>query len=536
MENKIYDYKLLPKLSVYFNKTKSTVYLADSSKKKYYIPIENHINNNDFGIYKKIIVDNQNFNIKIQKNIFYIKHPNFLEPDKYYILGNSITEDDNLIDLIQYNKIEDGEIKNSFEIGINIFYPTSIIVFTKDYEIYDSIYSNLFRQLKMESSKRTKNWKIGYKYYSVDKNYYYLGKFYSRIDILGNFVNDDDIKNNKVHLYTTEITSDEKSISDVLKKRFIIYSEDKTNNYIILSCNEHIINVKNNLGSLYEGEKIFDLEDIDLDNYKDEVISNLYNQYMFYRDSSSDNSNIFSYESLDRDFLIKLFNTLIISPKEKSSISEDSKKKIKEIIKRYIIYSLTLKDKKQLDKFKKQSISNIIEDLILNLSGYSLETSVKLFNFYGIDIKNLIEKIYSDYLFLEDNLMNNLYDFQDYVKYVSFFRKFDNHLNFSYFNKKLSNSKTLKDTLNSEDLSNFLKEIFYKCIDFGGDSRYCYKFNYFNSGTIKNPVYLYNIGINLVNIINYCNGIENIPDKIKKEIMDKKYYLFFITVEDGIEF
>lgn len=54
------------------------------------------------------------------------------------------------------------------------------------------------------------------------------------------------------------------------------------------------------------------------------------------------------------------------------------------------------------------------------MSGYSLETSVKLFNFYGIDIKNLIEKIYSDYLFLEDNLMNNLYDFQDYVKYVSF--------------------------------------------------------------------------------------------------------------------
>lgn len=174
--------------------------------------IENQLNTTN---YIKVTVNNE-FNIKVASGGLYVKCSNFLDSEKWYVVINF--QADLIFDLVSQVKNNLGVFDETFEAIFNDNFIHTVGFICNSMDNYNSCFEEMGRRVVCDMSKKTKKRIPGHRYDSVDRSLYYLGSFKSRNNG-GKFATESNMVD--VDLYATNITKDDKNVSDIFKNHVI---------------------------------------------------------------------------------------------------------------------------------------------------------------------------------------------------------------------------------------------------------------------------------------------------------------------------
>lgn len=504
---------------VAFIVNKDTVYFADPSKKKYIDPVKRIFG----GASAEIHLTNKNFKAQIKKDVILVKNESLPDKDLYYKVGN--IDPSNIFEIAEGSTILRGDIQEEFEL---VFHSeaTAVRLITKSMSSYKETLEEMRRRLNCEIYSRTKNWKVGYRYDSIDSSLYYLGEVSSH-KIHPTNSSFYETPQRTVHLFVTEIDEDtEKSVSEVIKKRLYVKDEkDRSNRFRI--C------MRDNVGTLVESGKY--LED-DVTSIKS-LWEDMVNTYLEKKKKQySPNSSLYFHE--DVSSLLRIFDYTDLTDGE-VKISDSIKSKVEEVISehlyKYLVdyYDLTHYHVEQSVNSKKGRDKNV--DALISYFYYSLDDSntlkisyySDLFKKIGIDLKQIADKTLTRFECNKDSFDNDIESLLDYENY---YKRHDyNKYNKSIDQRSLKTSasyKTLNDAISGNHLRDAIMKLFKEARDsFGG---YVEKYEIINCGTLRKPTNITTCTISIMNIINYFGGIDKMSEFLKKDIIGEKF--FYITI------
>jgi len=165
--------------------------------------------------YTKQTVNNE-FHIKVDSEGLYVKCDNFLDTSKWYLVANF--DSDFIFKIISEVKNNLGVFDESFEAIFNDDCLYSVSFINNSMNDYNSCFEEMGRRVVCDMSKKTKKRIPGHRYDSVDKSLYYIGSFMSRNN-KGTFATDSNMV--PIDLYATNITKNDKNISDIFKNHVI---------------------------------------------------------------------------------------------------------------------------------------------------------------------------------------------------------------------------------------------------------------------------------------------------------------------------
>ena len=174
--------------------------------------IENLFNTNN---YTKLTVNNE-FHVKAAPGGLYVKCDNFLDSSKWYLVINFNSS--LIFDIISEVKNNLGVFDETFEAIFNDDYSHAVGFVSQSMNNYNSCFEEMGRRVVCDMSKKTKKRIPGHRYDSAEKSLYYIGAFMSRNN-KGAFANDSNMV--PVDLYATNITKNDKNISDIFKNHII---------------------------------------------------------------------------------------------------------------------------------------------------------------------------------------------------------------------------------------------------------------------------------------------------------------------------
>lgn len=499
---------------------------------------------------------NNNFHIRVNSSgNIEIRSDQFPDPTKYYMICSHNIFGDRLSKEVGYlisNLTNDkGDFSGyDFEVAFSNNDSLSIKFICKELEIYNSCLNELNRRTKCELFKKTKTFIPGHRYDSLDESIIYLGKFKSSksinkdssISITDNVL---DYKDVYLFIDADEISENEKSIKDIFNNRY--FSEADTRGI------KEIRKLKSMVDSgevlVNDIDSSFSLKDYHL-NLVNNLISNILDSTIKVPISNEDEIELITYKQ-DRDFMIKdILSPLMYFSENKYGNIEDN---VKNIVKTHLTnvirlsifeaLNLNIVNNSLLTNPTSSSIREIESILIYKFLSpeWKIESLINFLfinNFYdSISGTSLDDTIIRQEIVTCNNIMNNFssIDFENYCKSIS------RLLHENYYSRQRENTCsyykldiiTIESLFGKSQFTETLKTICREAIDTSGNNVDFFVIK--NLGTRKSPSYYISMCISLNNIINYFNGINNIPDEIISTIKLSRFNSLNIDIDLDIK-
>lgn len=495
--------------------TNNLVYLCSPEKKSYKSAILKKIYGNTLTV-NELTIENNQFNLKIDKNLrVYVKCKEFPDPNYFYEVKNFSKINDycdipNIGSIIsQVNGINFGIFPDNiiFEAAFSEEKPEEVIFINDSMPEYKEAFEEMKRRLNCSLYKKTKKWIPGHRYDSLTDTFYYLGEFLSRKkeEYNSTFITDEK-EMPIVHLVVKDVDKNSKKISDIFKTK--VFGKE-FNDIIVLD----------KLPSCVDSGEVLENDVIDIRDYWDNLVDNSYNRYK--------EVNEFGLISFDNQkYIFDIFCYQSIGKLGYENLSEIVRDRIEDVI------------EVGLTNFK-ISNTNFKSDKSSLLSEYStriIDGNIDRVNYYKnlFDNLQIDKKIFDKVINLDvDSLLNNI---DTYIKYGGIHKYFNKNTRtlVSRQREKSTNYKLDLITIN-ELLSGFddLKDLIINIIN---NARNNYGIGVtvmsdVNVGTKKSPKIYTNIFLSILDIIKYYGGIDNIPEKIKSEILSKKFWELDLMID-----
>lgn len=457
--------------------------------------------------YTKQTVNNE-FHIKITSSGLFVRCDNFLDSSKWYFVNNfQVPQVYWIISQIK-NDLGVFDESETFEAIFNDGLVSSVGFTNKSMFNYNSCFEEMGRRVVCDMSKKTKKRIPGHRYDSAEKSLYYLGSFVSRKTSKGMFASESNIT--PVDLYATNITKDDKSISDIFKNHVI------GDDIIAMETQESLVD----FGEILKND--FDKDDIQ--NYWKYLYQNSINKKDFDVEYKTWNYGrvlqVFSYQSA---------TNLNYNLPSEIDLPAYLKNVLLNIIKEYWNKNNKFRKDNEIKKSKSKS-ENITA--LLNLFFANLIDSNIYKNDYYTDmlckLKVDLSKL-ADIVLDEWEIMNKDADktWDSYVKLSSCIG--ENFISDQRTKEimRIDVKKVLIADLLPETLKNVIIDIAYNANDDFGLNINTYKI--YNLGTKRAPREYTEMKITLDDI---CKS-GKLDDKIKKDIMKEKFYSIEIFCNKG---
>ena len=487
------------------------VYLCSPEKKSYKTAILKKIYGNAASI-SEINIENNQFNLKIDKSYkVFIKCSEFPDPNRFYEVKNfsRINEYSDIPDIgniiAQVNGMDHGVYPDDivFEAVFSEEKPDEVTFINNCMPEYRDAFQEMKRRLNCSLYKKTKKWIPGHRYDSLNETYYYLGEFLSRRKEPYNsaFINNSSDMQ-VVHLVVKDIDDNFGKISDVFKTK-------------VFGNNDDDISVLDKLPSCVDSGEVLENDVTDIRDYWDNLIENSYNKY---KETNKFGLVTFNYQKYIYD--IFCYQS---AGKLDYNISELAKNKIEDIIKTELI-NIKVSSKSNKLNLLNEYATRIIDGNIDRVNYY-----VELLNVLQID-KNIFKEV--DNLDVDSLLL----DLNSYVKYGEIHRYFKDNSK-TLISKQREKSTSYKlDIITIDELLSGYDKLKAVVIDIINNARNNYgvgvsQLSDINVGTKKCPKIYTNISMNILDIINYYDGINNIPEEVKFEILNKKFWGLELSID-----
>ena len=491
------------------------VYLCSPEKKSYRSAILKKIYGNTQSP-KEVNIENNQFNLKINKDFrVFIKCGEFPNPNHFYEVKNfsKVSDYSDIPDIgsiiSQVNGIDHGVYPDNiiFEAAFSEEKPDEVMFINDSMPEYKEAFQEMKRRLNCSLYKKTKKWIPGHRYDSLSETYYYLGEFLSRRKEPYNssFIKDpSDMQT--VYLVTKDIDDSFGKISDIFKTK--IFGNENDN-----------ILVLDKLPSCVDSGEVLENDVTNIQDYWDNLVENSYNKYK--------NTNKFGLVTFDNQkYIFDIFCYQSVG-KLDYNISELTKAKIEDVIKTEMT-NIKVSSKSDKSNLLNEYTTKIIDGNIDRVNYYT-----ELFNVLQID-KKIIENI--DKLDVDSLLLN----LNSYVKYGEIHRYFKNNSKVLISKQRINSTSYKLDVITIDELLSGFDDLKSVVIDIINNARNNYgigvsQMSDINVGTKKCPKVYTTISMNILDIINYYNGIDNIPEKVKFEILNKKFWGLELTIDKDRE-
>ena len=496
-------------LAIFPIENPDVVFITNLDNKKQESIIANDIENcYQSTNYTKQTVNNE-FHIKITSSGLFVRCDNFIDSSKWYWVNNFQTPLIYWIISQVKNNLGVFDENETFEAIFNDEFTSSVGFTNKSMFIYNSCFEEMGRRVVCDMSKKTKKRIPGHRYDSIDKSLYYLGSFMSRNNN-GKFA--DDLNMVPIDLYATNITKDDKSISDIFKNHII------GKDIIALDTQESLVDFGEILKNDFVGK--------DIQNYWNYLYTNSKNDAGLIEEGyKTDNYGrvlqIFSYQSA---------NNLTYNLPPEIDLTEYIKGILLNLIKIYW---------NKNNKFRKE---NEIKDT--NNKGQNIAGLINLFYANLIDSNIYKNTYYSEMLskklnisvckLAEETLDNWEKIKKDAEKVWDSYIELAPNIGLSFTSDqrtkevmKIDVKKTPISDLLSETLKNVIIEIAYEANDNFGLNINNYKIT--NLGTKRTPREFVEMDITVEDI---CNS-GKLNDELKEVIMKDKFNNIKILCNKG---
>jgi len=401
--------------------------------------------------------------------------------------------------LLLEGKNDHGLFVESVEVCFSGEYNELVSFISKDMPSYQLTVDEMIRSFFLDSGKKTKKWIPGNRYDNSDTTFYYLGTFLSRKEdpSTSDFHNTSD-QLTPVGLYVNQLKG-EKSIEEVLKTRYFSVNEDDDGIKVIWGNNPSCIDS----GKYLENNTPITLSSWYLDN-----INNIPEKVTH----SSEIFTLLNYlsegDSLEYSTELSVLMKDIVRDCLKKTIYDNWN-----LYKAAGDYEIGSKYKpsENEEKLIKLFIDSIKDSNIHKDSYYS-----KFFISLNIDLEKLSSEVLKDWN--EDELS---YTFEDYLKNIEYFS-----LRYSTVNHSTAFQRsTDSDIITIEDLFGNDTELTKSLLQIVNNARLDYGINITSYEEVKitRTDTMIVARITIKDLINFFGGENNLSEKIKNEIMDKKF-------------
>ena len=496
------------------------VYLCSPEKKSYKSALLKKIYGNTLSINEVNIGDNQ-FNLGIDKELrVFVKCNEFPNSNDYYEVKNfsKINEYSKIPDIgsiiAQVNGINHGVYPDDiiFEAAFSEDKPDEVIFLNSNMPEYKEAFQEMKRRLNCSLYKKTKKWIPGHRYDSLTDTYYYLGEFLSRRKEQYNspFITDP-LELKPVYLVIKDIDDNCKKISEIFKTKVFGSDNEEDSNIIVLD----------KLPSCVDSGEVLENDVTDIRDYWEYLVNNSYSKYK--------NVNKFGLVTFDfQRYIFDIFCYLSVGKLGYyENISDSIREKIEDIIKVGLTNSKMSSGDLTRDELISLYLTGIIDGNIDRVNFYT-----ELFNNLQMDksIVDTVNNIDIDSIFK---------DIDSYIKYGNIHKYFKSQPK-SLISKQRIKSTTYKlEVVTIEELLSGYDNLKKVIMDIINNARSNFgvgvnEMSDVNIGTKKSPKIYTTISLNILNIVNYYGGVNNIPSDVKYEILNKRFWELSLSIDkDG---
>lgn len=411
------------------------------------------------------------------------------------LVQNQIGTDYSGFILTQVGSKKGGELEGIFEAIIcPSYYPGKVFFVSQEMKEYDSCFNEMARVINCSLFKKTRKWKPGHRYDSDKKTYFYLGEFMiNQEEDNSAYMYSDPPR--FVHLVSKNIRGC-KTVSDVLFSQPLSYGG-------LIALDKLPLMVDS-------GECLKD--DISDKDMKDLRLP-LFEKYLSDGRRPDEILSCLSYSIQDVEDKIK--NYIISIYKE-------------ELHKVLLTYWKSNSFTDLGNREEGEDIKEAIRLTCKQINPYNIYSNLyyyDLFKKIGIDLTSITKEAIENFSFKKSMFTN----FEDYVSFCKLYFKYhDNTLSertinqrsksiYLGYGEKKSKISKISDIL----IGNYLSQ---EIINIIGEVLTDTSFDVTYFQNIKNnPSDFVRVKITLEDIIRHRKGIDNIPNNLKREIMDNKF-------------
>lgn len=507
---------------VYFYKTSEKQTVINKIKKNYKLSTDPYI----------LLLNNKDseFKLKLKNGVLFVNSKNLPDPNKFYTIGNYNKQF--LLTIIEESTCISGDIDGKFEIVFSKNDEGECFPVSSTMNTWKTIISEQKRRLFASYNSKTTKHKPGHRYDSDSISILYLGEFFVRHEldnyryIIEKFFS---TSTEKVQLFTTDINTKYKTISDVIaNKRFlpIIKSPDELLELKEEKDDDYVVAVVKLPAMVDAGEVLKDdikqipqndLINRCLDTYMNNNKCQDYPQYNspLYYNNIKELYSIFSYCGNNS----ALTPDATITNKLKNIIEADLNR-LTQIIPRR-------------GRTDAKTISNTYIEHLLSCcnancrflfgSNYFDDSFAKaLFSFYSINLIDISLDITNKFL---KELPDYNKDLDSLIQHISYYltcgRLNSNGIYYFSSSTLKNNVEEVIDKNFKINLADVLKNIL-KASD-QNNHKFCNTYEVKNIGFVKKPVLKTLIKIDIFDIFNFYGGQENLPIEVKNEIVETPF-------------
>jgi len=523
-------WRLVTELSAFVSNQENKVWLYMDGKKVYKSNVMKQING-DYRtkdlILDSILLDNNEFQLKLDKNFsVFVKSKELPKKDEWYELCNFASDPKYVGAFLEDCSIDKGIVNSGsvFEAAFSEDYPGEVVLACDGMKDYEDYFNEMTRVVNCSIFKKTggTKWKPGYRYDTETQTYYYLGEvLVRRRDNLDSELLDqaDYVKG---YLVASKIDrKTEKTVEDVLKNHVLGQGADENKLQVLFSPKPMV-----------EGSKVLEVpEDFDITNYRDMMVDVAVNKCTVpYGNSWRDYTDLFS--------IFEPLSLMSEKVKDYSNLRDDTKEQLEVVLSTTILNTIITTNSiqtgvtmfsitKDSTRNNKDLINDVVESYFINTMNDSNVSRVsyytELFKDLGISVSDIAADIVDSYsdegtIFKDLDSMYNfieLYRKNHWSYDAEIFDQLKDSAKFS-----TSGQKPLTSVL-SNKVADVIVELVEKARESYGTCICEYRVE--NNGTTRSPLEYEYFKITLTDIVNYYNGVSNVPQSLSNELVAGRF-------------
>lgn len=523
-------WRLVTELSAFVSNQENKVWLYLDGKKVYKSKVKKLISSDYRSkdlMLDSILLDSNEFQLKLDKNFsVFVKSPELPKKDEWYELCNFASDPRYVGAFLEDCNIEKGIVNSGsvFEAAFSEDCPGEVVLACDGMKDYEDYFNEMTRVVNCSIFKKTggTKWKPGYRYDSETQTYYYLGEvLVRRRDNLDSELLDqaDYVKG---YLVASKIDrKTEKTVEDVLKNHVLGQGTDENKLQVLFSPKPMV-----------EGSKVLEVpDDFDITNYRDMMIDVAVSKCTVpYGNSWRDYTDLFS--------IFEPLSLMSENVKDYSNLRDDTKEQLEVVLSTTILNTIITTNSIQTgvtmfsitkDSTREDTglVNDVVESYFINTMNDSNISRVsyytELFEDLGISVSDIAADIVDSY---SDE--GTIYkDLDSMYNFVELYRKnhwsyeaeiFDQLKDSAKFNT--SGQKPLTSVL-SNKVADVIVELVEKARESYGTCICEYRVE--NNGTTRTPLEYEYFKITLTDIVNYYNGVSNVPQSLSNELVAGRF-------------
>jgi len=523
-------WRLVTELSAFVSNQENKVWLYMDGKKVYKSNVMKQING-DYRtkdlILDSILLDNNEFQLKLDKNFsVFVKSKELPKKDEWYELCNFASDPKYVGAFLEDCSIDKGIVNSGsvFEAAFSEDYPGEVVLACDGMKDYEDYFNEMTRVVNCSIFKKTggTKWKPGYRYDTETQTYYYLGEvLVRRRDNLDSELLDqaDYVKG---YLVASKIDrKTEKTVEDVLKNHVLGQGADENKLQVLFSPKPMV-----------EGSKVLEVpEDFDITNYRDMMVDVAVNKCTVpYGNSWRDYTDLFS--------IFEPLSLMSEKVKDYSNLRDDTKEQLEVVLSTTILNTIITTNSiqtgvtmfsitKDSTRNNKDLINDVVESYFINTMNDSNVSRVsyytELFKDLGISVSDIAADIVDSYsdegtIFKDLDSMYNfieLYRKNHWSYDAEIFDQLKDSAKFS-----TSGQKPLTSVLSNKVADVIVESVKLLHVSYG--TCIC-EYRVENNGTTRSPLEYEYFKITLTDIVNYYNGVSNVPQSLSNELVAGRF-------------